>query len=118
MVYGCSFACSYCIIPFRRGVGHSRPVGEIAHREGGDAAGDEIGEEGRRIVDEVFAAGDRQLREVMVPRTEVEAVEHNATVADVLSIFKEELRERYPVYETSLDNIIGVVSMKQLFEFD
>lgn len=30
VVYGCSFACSYCIIPFRRGVEHSRPVGEIA----------------------------------------------------------------------------------------
>jgi CBS domain containing-hemolysin-like protein len=50
----------------------------------------------------------------MIPRTEVDAVEHTATVADVLNLFKEELRERYPVYETSLDNIIGVVSMKQL----
>jgi tRNA-2-methylthio-N6-dimethylallyladenosine synthase len=29
VVYGCSFACSYCIIPFRRGIEHSRPVGEI-----------------------------------------------------------------------------------------
>jgi tRNA-2-methylthio-N6-dimethylallyladenosine synthase len=29
IVYGCSFACSYCIIPFRRGIEHSRPVGEI-----------------------------------------------------------------------------------------
>jgi tRNA-2-methylthio-N6-dimethylallyladenosine synthase len=30
IVYGCSHACSYCIIPFRRGIEHSRPVGEIA----------------------------------------------------------------------------------------
>jgi tRNA-2-methylthio-N6-dimethylallyladenosine synthase len=29
VVYGCSFACSYCIIPFRRGIERSRPVGEI-----------------------------------------------------------------------------------------
>jgi CBS domain containing-hemolysin-like protein len=52
----------------------------------------------------------------MIPRTEVDGVAHDATVADLLEIFKEELRERYPVYETSLDNIIGVVSMKQLLK--
>ena len=62
----------------------------------------------------VFDLDEHTARDAMVPRTEVEAVEHDSTVADVLSIFKEELRERYPVYETSLDNIIGVVSMKSL----
>jgi CBS domain containing-hemolysin-like protein len=50
----------------------------------------------------------------MVPRTEVEAVDVDSTVADVLSLFKEQLRERYPVYRSSLDNIVGVVSVKEL----
>ena len=50
----------------------------------------------------------------MIPRTEVEAIPHTAVVADVLTLFKEELRERYPVYETTMDNIIGIVSVKQL----
>jgi len=50
----------------------------------------------------------------MIPRTEMDVLEDTATVADVLSLYKEDLRERYPVYETSVDNIIGVVSMKQL----
>lgn len=62
----------------------------------------------------VFDLDDHTARDAMIPRTEVDAVEHTATVADVLDLFKEELRERYPVYETSLDKIIGVVSMKQL----
>ncbi len=62
----------------------------------------------------VFDLDDHTARDAMIPRTEVDGVEHTATVADVLNLFKEELRERYPVYETSLDNIIGVVSMKQL----
>ncbi len=64
----------------------------------------------------VFDLDEHTARDAMIPRTEVDAVEHTATVADVLNLFKEELRERYPVYETSLDNIIGVVSMKQLLK--
>ncbi len=62
----------------------------------------------------VFDLDDHTARDAMVPRTEVDAVEHTDTVADVLELFKEELRERYPVYETSLDNIIGVVTMKHI----
>jgi CBS domain containing-hemolysin-like protein len=62
----------------------------------------------------VFDLDEHTARDAMIPRTEVDAVEHTATVADVLSLFKEDLRERYPVYEGSMDNIIGVVSMKQL----
>ncbi len=62
----------------------------------------------------VFDLDDHTARDAMIPRTEVDAVPHTAIVADVLNLFTEELRERYPVYDTSLDNIIGVVSMKQL----
>lgn len=62
----------------------------------------------------VFDLDEHTAQDAMVPRTELHAVEHIATVADVLDLFKEDLRERYPVYETSVDNIIGVVSMKQL----
>ncbi len=62
----------------------------------------------------VFDLDDHTARDAMVPRTEVEAVEHTSTVADVLALFKVEMRERYPVYHSSLDNIIGVVSVKEL----
>ncbi len=62
----------------------------------------------------VFDLDDHTARDAMIPRTEVEALEHTDTVADVLDLYKEELRERYPVYETTVDNIIGIVSMKQL----
>ena len=62
----------------------------------------------------VFDLDEHTARDAMVPRTEVEAVEHTATVTDLLILFKEQLRERYPVYETSLDNIVGIVSMKEL----
>ncbi len=64
----------------------------------------------------VFDLDEHTARDAMVPRTEVEAVKHTATVTDLLKLFKSELRERYPVYETSLDNIVGVVSMKELLK--
>ena len=62
----------------------------------------------------VFDLDEHTARDAMIPRTEVEAIPHTAVVADVLTLFKEELRERYPVYETTMDNIIGIVSVKQL----
>jgi CBS domain containing-hemolysin-like protein len=62
----------------------------------------------------VFDLDDHTARDAMVPRTEVEAVEHTATVTDLLKLFKGQLRERYPVYETSMDNIVGIASMKEL----
>jgi CBS domain containing-hemolysin-like protein len=62
----------------------------------------------------VFDLDEHTARDAMIPRTEVEAIPHTAVVADVLTLFKEELRERYPVYEMTMDNIIGIVSVKQL----
>ncbi len=62
----------------------------------------------------VFDLDDHIARDAMIPRTEIEAVDINSNVGDVFTLFKEELRERYPVYEITLDKIVGVVSMKQL----
>jgi CBS domain containing-hemolysin-like protein len=62
----------------------------------------------------VFDLDDHTARDAMIPRTEMDAFQETATVADVLALFKEDLRERYPVYDTSLDNITGVISIKQL----
>mgnify|MGYP001815669066 CR=1 FL=1 len=64
----------------------------------------------------VFDLDDHTARDAMIPRTEVDAVDISANVADVLALYKEDLRERYPVYETTVDNIIGVVSMKELLK--
>ena len=42
----------------------------------------------------VFDLDEHMARDAMIPRTEVDAVSHDATVADVLDLFQEELRER------------------------
>jgi len=62
----------------------------------------------------VFDLDEHTARDAMVPRTEVQALEHTATVEDVMKVYNEDYRERYPVYEGSVDKIIGLVSMKRL----
>jgi len=64
----------------------------------------------------VFDLDDHTARDAMVPRTEILALAHDGTVADTLNLFRTERRDRYPVYKTSVDNIVGVVPMKKLLD--
>ncbi len=68
----------------------------------------------RKLIDEVFAAGERQIREVMVPRTEVEFLEHSLTVARAAKLTAEQPHSRYPVARSSQDDIAGFVHVRDL----
>jgi magnesium and cobalt exporter, CNNM family len=71
----------------------------------------------RRMLHNVFEFGDLRVYEVMIPRTDIVAVEDTATVDDFLKTFARSSHERYPIYSSNLDNIIGYVSIKDiLFE--
>lgn len=66
------------------------------------------------MVQRLLRFGDRPVREVMIPRTEVQAVEKSATLEQVLRLFVHSRHARFPVYEGSLDNIIGIIAMKDI----
>ena len=68
----------------------------------------------RRIVGEVFDAGKRQLREVLLPRTEVEFLAAGTTVGEAARIAASVPHSRLPVYQGSYDNIIGFVHIRDL----
>ncbi|HEV3381537.1 MAG TPA: CNNM domain-containing protein [Trebonia sp.] len=68
----------------------------------------------RRIVSEVFDAGKRQIREVLLPRTEVEFLAAGTTVGDAARIAASVPYSRLPVYQGSLDNVIGFVHIRDL----
>jgi putative hemolysin len=75
-----------------------------------------LGAEERQIVEEVFEAGDRQIREIMVPRTEVDFIAAQ-TPADKAAQFAMERRHsRYPVIGESSDDIVGFVHVRDLFD--
>ncbi|MDQ1680375.1 MAG: magnesium and cobalt exporter, family [Frankiaceae bacterium] len=72
----------------------------------------------RRLIDEVFAASNRQLREVMIPRTEVEFLDASMTVGKALRAVSESGFSRYPVFRSSYDDVIGFVHVRDLFNAD
>jgi magnesium and cobalt exporter, CNNM family len=68
----------------------------------------------RRIVGEVFDAGKRQIREVLLPRTEVEFLAAGTTVGEAARIASSVPYSRLPVYQGSYDNIVGFVHIRDL----
>jgi CBS domain containing-hemolysin-like protein len=66
------------------------------------------------MLDAVFEFSEKNAREVMTPRTEIIAFDVDAPLEEVLRIVEESQFSRYPVYEESIDNIIGLVLTKDL----
>ena len=69
------------------------------------------------MLDAVFEFSEKNAREVMTPRTEIIAFEANASLAEVLRIVEDSQFSRYPVYDESIDDIIGLVLTKDLLRF-
>jgi putative hemolysin len=66
------------------------------------------------MLQRVFEFGDRQVQEAMIPRPDVVGVEKGATVRDLLALFMAASHARFPVFEDDLDNIIGIVAIKDV----
>ncbi len=75
-----------------------------------------LGEEERRIVEDVFEAGDRQIREVMIPRTEVDFIDANMPVFKAAREALNQPHSRYPVIRGSADDVIGFVHVRDLLD--
>ena len=84
-------------------------VRDAARKEGGVIPyGDE------KMLFRAMEFGARFVREAMIPRTDIVAVESTATLGELLRTFKEFRHSRFPVYEEDLDHICGVVTMKEV----
>ncbi|MGI8459618.1 MAG: hemolysin family protein [Propionibacteriaceae bacterium] len=75
-----------------------------------------LGAEERQIVDDVFDAGSRGLREVMVPRTEVDFLPGDLPTFRAVRDLRSAPHSRYPVTGDSADDIIGFVHVRDLFD--
>ena len=68
----------------------------------------------RHIVGEVFDAGKRQIREVLIPRTEVEFLAADMALGEAAATVQSEPYSRFPVYQDSYDDVIGFVHVRDL----
>ncbi|GIU88413.1 MAG: membrane protein [Acidimicrobiia bacterium] len=91
-------------------------VTEEEIRQMADVAAEEesIETEERELIHSIFEFGDTVVREVMLPRPDMVAVEADATVDEAISIAIDAGKSRLPAFDDTTDNIVGLVFLKDL----
>ena len=82
------------------------------------AEGGLIGEGDRELIQSVVAFGDKTVREVMTPRPSIVAIDANQSLEDLRQLVINEQYSRIPVYEGSVDHIVGFVHVRDMFELE
>jgi len=77
-----------------------------------------IGDEESEMINNIFEFDDKTAMDVMTHRTEIAAINITDDFDKVLNTAVDERYSRFPVYETSLDNIIGIIHIKDLLKVD
>ncbi|MDQ2836655.1 MAG: hemolysin family protein [Actinomycetota bacterium] len=79
------------------------------------AAHESLSTDERRLIDDVFAAGERSVSEVMISRTEVTFLEASTTVSRAAKLAGDSPHSRYPVIGQSSDDVLGFVHIRDLY---
>jgi putative hemolysin len=103
------------------GNGDEEPPTQAENIEALISAGTEEGlieEEDRKLIQSVVEFGDKVVREVMTPRPNIVAISAGATLEELRQLVINEQYSRIPVYEGNIDQIIGFVHVRDMFELD
>jgi len=76
-----------------------------------------IEEQEHQMIHGIIEIGDKTVREVMIPRTDIVAVDREDQLRDLVKLFKEYRHTRMPVYEDNIDHVIGLIHCKDLLLF-
>jgi len=85
-----------------------RTMISVGHKEGTVEASE------AKMLHNVFDFGDSPVNEVMIPRPEVIAIEKGTKIGDYLALFAEHPLSRFPVYAENMDNVVGIISLKDV----
>jgi magnesium and cobalt transporter len=77
----------------------------------------EFTEEERALLLNALSFGELQLWDVMVPRSDIKAVEIGAELVEVVQVMREAMHTRLPVYRGTLDDVIGMVHIKDMLPY-
>jgi putative hemolysin len=80
------------------------------------AAHEDLSPQGREMIDDIFSAGSRELREIMMPRTEVSFLDAQTSIQDAILIVIDQPHSRYPVIRGSADDVIGFVHIRDILD--
>ena len=89
-----------------------RTLVEVSHEEG------VIESEEKRIINNLFDFGDAQAKDIMIPRIDMTFANVTSNYDDIVAIFRSEKYTRIPIYEDTIDNVIGIVNVKDLLLYD
>ena len=90
------------------------PLEELERMLTAQAANQKVDASAPELIRSVFELSDKRCRDVMVPRTEVVAVEISTPPTEILRILAEENHSRIPVYREDIDHIVGVLHARDL----
>ncbi|MCR4989293.1 MAG: hemolysin family protein [Lachnospiraceae bacterium] len=79
---------------------------DVSHEDG------EIEAEEKEMIINVFDFGDAEAKDIMIPRVDMVTISKDATLDEVMDLFKKHMYTRLPVYEDEKDNIIGLINIK------
>ena len=85
-----------------------RALVEVGHEHG------VLEQEERQMIHSIFELGETIVREVMVPRIDMTAVSSKASHKEVVELVNKHGHSRIPVYDNSIDNVIGIIHVKDL----
>lgn len=88
---------------------------ELIFRELRDTGGRDIDKEDSEILHNVLELSNKRVKESMIPRTDIIAVEKNTSIEETLKTFISSGYSKLPVYEETIDDIIGVIFAYDLF---
>lgn len=85
-----------------------RTIVEVSHEEG------VLENDEREMINNVFDFGESQAKDVMIPRIDMTCISIDSTFDEIVEVFRKDKYTRLPVYETSVDNVIGIINVKDL----
>ena len=86
-----------------------RTIVDFSHEEG------VIETEEKAMINNVFDFGDSLAKDIMTPRVDIVYLSVDITYEELLRVYNQERYTRYPVYDTSKDEVIGILNIKDLF---
>jgi magnesium and cobalt transporter len=105
----------------RNGEGHTlrETLEELIEEDEGEQRHDraEFSEEERTLLLNALSFGELQVSDVMVPRSDIKAVEVESDIASVVATMRAAMHTRLPVYRGTLDDIIGMIHIKDMLPF-